>query len=158
MPPHLATPPCLAPPVPHEPPPRGFRVTPHLPLTSTGHGPGRERVGGAHRGSHTSSVSPAVPVHHPDMWDRVPEPRRLDRNDPIQPRQVIHHQHRPRRRLDQQRRVIAVCVSIGTKPRRSTRPGSARPDTQTSFAEINPVNYRQYWAAPPVRAGKCQEL
>jgi hypothetical protein len=50
-------------------------------------------------------------------------------------------------------------------------PIAARPDTQISFAEINPearqvsnggrqwsVSYRQYWAAPPVRAGKCQEL
>ena len=65
--PYLATTPCPAPPVPpHELPP-GVPRHATDPLTVIGHGPGCERVGDAHRCSHTSSVSPAARVHHPDM-------------------------------------------------------------------------------------------
>ena len=48
-PPHPATPPCPAPPVPHEPPPAGFRRHATRPLRATGHSPGHERAGDAHR-------------------------------------------------------------------------------------------------------------
>src|SRR6266568_153752 len=62
--PYLATTPCPAPPVPHEPPPGAPRHATR-PLTATGHGPAHERGGDAHRCSYTSSVSPRGPGHRP---------------------------------------------------------------------------------------------